>query len=60
MGTGQSQNKSLKMDNASVKEKLEKQIKEMEEKKAAAEKAVKEAEAAAGKKNDTKPVAISA
>ncbi|KAF8653285.1 hypothetical protein AX16_003987 [Volvariella volvacea WC 439] len=43
--------------NAAMKEKLEKQVKELEEKKNQAEKAMKEAEA---KKDGTKPVAITA
>ncbi|KAF5348708.1 hypothetical protein D9758_006776 [Tetrapyrgos nigripes] len=47
---------------AGIREKLQKQMKEIEEKKSEAEKAVKEAEAAAaasgGKKDDSKPVPI--
>jgi len=45
---------------AGIREKLQKQMKEIEEKKNEAEKAVKDAEAAAsgGKKDDAKPVAI--
>ncbi|KAG6864497.1 hypothetical protein C0991_009091 [Blastosporella zonata] len=43
-----------------VKEKLQQQVKEIEQMKLEAEKAVREAEAAAGKKEDTKPVAIAA
>lgn len=46
---------------ASMKEKLEKQMKEIEEKKSLAEKAVKDAEAAANsKKEATKAVPITA
>lgn len=43
-----------------VKAKLEQQMKEIEEKKSQAEKAVKDAEAAASKKEESKPVAIAA
>ena len=43
-----------------IKEKLEKQMKEIEERKGVAEKAVREAEAAAGKKESSKSVAIAA
>lgn len=43
-----------------VKEKLERQMKEIEEKKSEAEKAVKDAEAAVNKKDESKPVAIAA
>jgi nuclear polyadenylated RNA-binding protein NAB2 len=48
---------------AGIREKLQKQMKEIEEKKTEAEKAVKEAEAAAaaasgGKKDNSKPVPI--
>ena len=43
---------------AGVKEKLELQMKEIQEKKSEAEKAVKNAEAAANKKDETKPVSI--
>lgn len=43
---------------AGVKEKLEKQMKEIQDKKIEVERAVREAEAAAGKKDDSKPVAI--
>lgn len=45
--------------NLSMKERLEKQMKEIEEKKSQAEKAVKEAEAAANsKKESSNPVSI--
>ncbi|KAK2463131.1 hypothetical protein APHAL10511_004786 [Amanita phalloides] len=43
---------------AGVKEKLEQQMREIQERKNEAEKAVREAEAAAAKKKDSKPVAI--
>jgi hypothetical protein len=43
-----------------IKEKLEQQMKEIEVRKGEAEKAVREAEAAASKKEDSKPVAIAA
>ncbi|KAL0955763.1 hypothetical protein HGRIS_001978 [Hohenbuehelia grisea] len=46
--------------NASLKEKLQNQMREIEEKKSQAEKAIKEAEEAAAKKDGTKPVAITA
>lgn len=59
MGNAASPNKSLKSDNLSAKEKLDKQMKEIEEKKAAAEKALREAQANPSKKSDP-AVAISA
>ena len=43
---------------ANVKEKLEQQMKEIQEKKREAERAVRNAEAAAGKKDEAKPVSI--
>lgn len=60
---GASPHKSVVFNNlgpgAGVKEKLEQQMREIQEKKNEAEKAVKEAEAAAAKKkDDSKPVAI--
>ncbi|KAF9485995.1 hypothetical protein BDN70DRAFT_988327 [Pholiota conissans] len=61
---GSSQNRSVTFNNPTptMKEKLEKQMKEIQEKKSEAEKAVKDAEAAAatGKKADSKPVSITA
>ncbi|KAJ3543289.1 hypothetical protein NMY22_g3200 [Coprinellus aureogranulatus] len=62
MGTGASHNKSMTFNKpaestASVKEKLEKQMKELEEKKSEMEKAMKDA---ANKKEDAKSVAITA
>ncbi|KAJ7039045.1 hypothetical protein C8F04DRAFT_1086925 [Mycena alexandri] len=64
-GGAQSHHRSVtfKSGNANVKEKLEKQMKEIEEKKTQAEKAVKEAEEAAAnakKEKEVKPVTISA
>ncbi|KAF8806545.1 hypothetical protein BYT27DRAFT_7101694 [Phlegmacium glaucopus] len=44
--------------NESVKEKLERQMKEIQEKKSEAERAVRNAEAAANKKDEAKPVSI--
>jgi len=60
---GASPHKSVVFNNlgpgTGVKEKLEQQMREIQEKKNEAEKAVKEAEAAAAKKkDDSKPVAI--
>jgi len=61
---GPSPHRSVKFNNngtglgTGIKEKLEKQMKEIEERKGVAEKAVREAEAAAGKKESSKPVAI--
>jgi nuclear polyadenylated RNA-binding protein NAB2 len=43
-----------------IKEKLEQQMKEIEVRKGEAEKAVREAQAAASKKEESKPVAIAA
>ncbi|RDB25263.1 hypothetical protein Hypma_007593 [Hypsizygus marmoreus] len=64
---GTSHHKSVKFNKPTgpglgVKEKLQKQMKEIEERKSEAEKAVREAEAAAaaGKKDESKPVAIAA
>jgi hypothetical protein len=60
---GPSPHKSMTFNNPnnSMKEKLEKQMKEIEEKKTQAEKAVKEAEAAANsKKESTNAVSITA
>jgi hypothetical protein len=52
---------TFKNPNASMKEKLEKQMREIEEKKTPAEKAVKEAEAAANtKKESANAVSITA
>jgi hypothetical protein len=61
---GPSHHRSVKFKNvtgpgAGVKEKLEKQMKEIEERKLEAENAVKTAEAAANK-DESKPVAIAA
>ncbi|KAF8162360.1 hypothetical protein BJ912DRAFT_914995 [Pholiota molesta] len=63
MGTSQNRSMTFNNPNPSVKEKLEKQMKEIQEKKSEAEKAVKDAEAAAAatnKKADSKPVSIAA
>ncbi|KAJ7209737.1 hypothetical protein GGX14DRAFT_452958 [Mycena pura] len=61
MGAASSHNRSVTFNgNLSVKEKLEKQMKEIEEKKSQAEKAVKEAQQAAKKEKEAKPVTISA
>lgn len=63
MGTSQNRSMTFNNPNPSVKEKLEKQIQEIQEKKSEAEKAVKDAEAAAAatsKKADSKPVSIAA
>lgn len=62
MGAGASHNKSMTFNkpvesSASVKEKLEKQMKELEEKKNEMEKAMKDA---ANKKDDSKSVPITA
>lgn len=61
---GSSQNRSMTFNNlstnATAKERLEKQMKEIQEKKTEAEKAVKDAEAAANKKADVKPVSVNA
>jgi predicted nucleotide-binding protein (sugar kinase/HSP70/actin superfamily) len=61
---GASQHRSVTFNNPNaVKERLEKQMKEIQEKKDEAEKAVKEAEAAANSKKataDAKPVPIAA
>jgi hypothetical protein len=58
---GPSPHKSVTFNNSGgrVKEKLERQMKEIEEKKSEAQRAVKEAEAAASKK-EAAPVAIAA
>lgn len=60
-----SHNKSVTFNKAvgpgqGVKEKLAQQMKEIEQRKLEVEKAVREAEAAAGKKDESKPVAIAA
>ena len=58
---GPSPHRSVTFNNAtsaSVKEKLQQQMKEIQEKKSEAEKAVRNAEAAAGKKDEAKPVSI--
>jgi len=59
---GPSPHRSVTFNNAmpstSVKEKLERQMKEIQEKKSEAERAVREAEAAANKKDEAKPVSI--
>ncbi|KAG6857195.1 hypothetical protein H0H87_008260 [Tephrocybe sp. NHM501043] len=65
MGGNASHHKSVKFNKPTgpgqgVKEKLQQQVKEIEQMKLEAEKAVREAEAAAGKKDETKPVAIAA
>ncbi|KAF8891782.1 hypothetical protein BD779DRAFT_1513106 [Infundibulicybe gibba] len=62
---GPSPHRSMTFNNAAgsgagVKEKLQQQMREIQEKKSEAEKAVKEAEAAASKKDESKPVAITA
>lgn len=61
---GSSQHRSVTFNNASTnaaaKERLEKQMKEIQEKKTEAEKAVKDAEAAANKKSDVGPVSVNA
>ncbi|KAJ7287225.1 hypothetical protein C8J57DRAFT_1283255 [Mycena rebaudengoi] len=63
-GASTSHNRSVTFNQSSVKERLEKQMKEIEEKKSQAEKAVKEAEEAAAtakkEKEEAKSVAISA
>ncbi|KAG5727102.1 Nuclear polyadenylated RNA-binding protein nab2 [Termitomyces sp. T112] len=63
MGGSTSHNKSVTFNKTAgpgqgVKEKLAQQMKEIEQRKLEAEKAVREAEAAAGKKDESKPVAI--
>lgn len=65
MGSTASPHKSVKFNKSTgpgqgVKEKLQQQMKEIEERKSEAEKAVREAEAAAAKKDESKPVAITA
>ena len=57
---GPSPHRSVTFNSASanVKEKLEQQMKEIQEKKSEAERAVRNAEAAAGKKDEAKPVSI--
>ncbi|KAG6920193.1 hypothetical protein DXG01_004962 [Tephrocybe rancida] len=65
MGGSASHHKSVKFNKTTgpgqgVKEKLQQQMKEIEQRKLEAEKAVREAEAAAGKKDESKPVAIAA
>jgi hypothetical protein len=58
---GPSHHRSVTFNNmasASVKEKLEQQMKEIQENKSEAERAVRNAEAAAGKKDEAKPVSI--
>lgn len=57
-----SQNRSMTFNNpgATTKQKLEQQMKEVQERKNQAEQAVKDAEAAAAKKADTNPVSIAA
>jgi len=65
MGSGTSHHRSVKFNHATgpglgVKEKLQQQMKEIEERKSEAEKAVREAEAAASKNDESKPVAIAA
>jgi hypothetical protein len=60
---GNSHNKSVTFRNpvgSGVKEQLQKQMKEIEEKKSETERALKEAQAAASKKDGTKSVAITA
>jgi len=68
MGSTSSPHRSVKFNKSSgpgqgVKEKMQQQLKEIEERKKEAEDAVREAEAAAssnGKKDESKPVAIAA
>ncbi|KAG6813514.1 hypothetical protein H0H92_010218 [Tricholoma furcatifolium] len=65
MSGSSSHHKSVKFNKPAgpgqgVKEKLQQQIKEIEQSKLEAEKAVREAEAAAAKKDESKPVAITA
>lgn len=61
MGAASSHNRSVTFNgNLSIKEKLEKQMKEIEEKKSQAEEAVKAAQQAAKKEKEAKPVTISA
>ncbi|KJA28907.1 hypothetical protein HYPSUDRAFT_128369 [Hypholoma sublateritium FD-334 SS-4] len=61
---GSSQHRSVTFNNASTnaaaKERLEKQMKEIQQKKTEAEKAVRDAEAAANKKSDVGPVSVNA
>lgn len=58
---GPSQHRSVKFNNGSTtKETVQEKLAKLEAEKAQAQMAVVEAEAAAGKKEDTKPVAISA
>lgn len=58
--TTASPHKSVTFKSAGVKEKLQQQMKEIEEKKLQAEQAVKDAQAAASKKEESKSVAITA
>lgn len=57
---GASHHRSVTFNKPGSKEALEQKVKEIEEKKTQAEAAVKQAEAAAGGKDDSKPVAIAA
>ncbi|KAF8911484.1 hypothetical protein CPB84DRAFT_1812332 [Gymnopilus junonius] len=60
MGGSQNRSMTFNKPGLSAKEKLEKQMKEIQEKKNEAEQAVKDAEAAAAKKADSSPVSIAA